>query len=218
MMISIDERSDLEYGVCEATDVREMAHLLAKVFSRYDPPAVAAGLSFEELEQLVSLFGPRTASDGLSIIARARPSGDIIGALLADDFVSSLAEGFDKEFEHFAPVGALLNELDEQYRKTRTMVPGEILHVFMVGVEPEHGGKGIAQTLVRLCLENGERKGYRVAVTEATGRVSQRIFRKLGFADRFSVSYKEFNYGGRRVFQGIQDHDAAILLEKHLGK
>lgn len=213
-MIPIEVRPDVEYGVCEMNDVGEMAGLLAKVFSLYDPLAVAAAVPFEELKRLVMLFGPRAASDGLSIVARARPSGEMIGALLVDDFAVSPPDNIDMTCERFGPVGALLDDLDEQYRKTRSIVPGEILHLYMVGVAPECGGKGIAQTLVHLCLENGQRKGYRVAVTEATGRVSQRIFRKLGFSDRFTTSYKEFNYGGNRVFQGIQDHDAAILLEK----
>ena len=216
-MKPVSEALDVEYGICDATDVEEMTYLLAEVFSRYDPPAVAVGLSFEEIVRLVRLFGPRAASDGLSIIARARPSGDLIGALLVDDFASPPPAGIHEACEHFDPIGALLDELDEQYRKTRTVVPGEILHLFMVGVGSQHGGKGIAQTLVRLCIENGERRGYREAVTEATGSVSQRIFRKLGFADRFSTSYKEFSYCGRHVFQSIEGHDGVILLEKHLG-
>lgn len=157
-MIPIDEKPDIEYGVYDATDFGEMAHLLAEVFSRYDPPAV--GLSLEEVERLVRLFGPGAASDGLSIIARARPSRDIIGAMLVDDFASPVPEGIDKACAHFGPIGALLDGLDEQYRKTRTVVPGEVLHLFILGVAQTHGGRGIAQTLVRLCLENGERKGY----------------------------------------------------------
>jgi ribosomal protein S18 acetylase RimI-like enzyme len=217
-MIPVSDVSDVRYGVCDATDVDEMASLLASVFSRYEPPAVAVGESIEELERLVRLFGPRAASDGLSIVARERASGDLIGALLVDDFASPSPEGIAEACAHFGPIAALLDELDERYRRTWSSVSGQVLHLFMLGVAPQHGGKGIAQTLVRLCVENGERRGYRAAVTEATGIVSQRVFRKLGFADRFSVSYKEFSFGGRRVFESIEGHQGAVLLEKPLGK
>lgn len=215
-MIPILEGPDLRYGVCDAADLAAMARLLADVFSRYDPPAVAVGLSFEELERFVGLFVPRAASDGLSIVAREPSSGELLGALLVDDLASPPPEGIGEASEHFSPIGALLDELDDQYRRTRPVVLGEVLHLFMLGVAPQHGGKGVAHTLVRLCTENALRKGYRVAVTEATGRVSQHIFRKLGFSDRFSVSYKDFTFGGRRVFESIEGHEGAILLEQHL--
>jgi ribosomal protein S18 acetylase RimI-like enzyme len=62
----------------------------------------------------------------------------------------------------------------------------------MLAVDLQFDGKGIAQSLVERCLENGARKGYRRAVTEATGSISQRVFRKLGFEERFRTRYRDF--------------------------
>jgi hypothetical protein len=55
-----------------------------------------------------------------------------------------------------------------------------------------------------------------MAVTEATGRVSQRVFRKQGFEERFKVSYQDFIYDDKVVFASIQAHENAILMDKSL--
>ena len=208
--------ADGQYGLLDSSDIEKMAELLANVFSRFDPPAVAVGLSFNEVRELVRLFSRRAPNDGLTIVARAMPSGELIGAMLADDFASPPPEGITEVAKHFDPIAAMLEGLDEQYRKARSVMPGQILHLFMLGVDAEFGGRGIAQNLIRLTLENGKRKGYKSAVTEATGNVSQHIFRNLGFADCFRIAYKEFDYHGKRPFETIEHHEAMILMERSL--
>ncbi len=130
-MILLDHVQDIQYGLLESADVEEMTQLLADVFSRFDPPAVAAGLSFDDARALVKLFGGRAVQDTLTIIARSKTSGTLIGAMLAEDFSSPPPEGIGNLSEHFSPIAALLDGLDEQYRKTRCVVPGEVLHLFM---------------------------------------------------------------------------------------
>jgi len=88
--------------------------------------------------------------------------------------------------------------------------------LFMLAVDAQHGGRGIAQRLVEYCLENGTRKGYRWAVTEATGAISKRVFRKLGFEERFRIPYCNFKYCGEAVFSSITGHDGVALMDKSL--
>jgi ribosomal protein S18 acetylase RimI-like enzyme len=213
-MISVADGQDVRYGLLGSADIEEMADLLANVFSRFDPPALAVGLPFNEVRELVRLFGRRAPDDGLTIVARAQSSGKLIGAMLTDDFASPPPGGIDKVAPRFDPIAAALDGLDNQYRKVHSVLPGQILHLFMLGVDAEFGGRGIAQTLIRLTLENGKRKGFRSAVTEATGNVSQHIFRNLGFADRFRAAYKEFVHLGQRPFESIVQHEAMILMER----
>jgi hypothetical protein len=78
-------------------------------------------------------------------------------------------------------------------------------------------GRASRKRLVQTCLDNGREKGYRRAVTEATGRVSQRVFRKLGFEERCCVSYRDYSYGGEAVFASIVGHDGATLMVRMLG-
>ena len=57
-MITITQVQDIIYGLPETTDIKEMADLLANVFSRFEPPAVAAGLSFDNVREIVSQVWP----------------------------------------------------------------------------------------------------------------------------------------------------------------
>ncbi len=215
-MIPITQVQDIIYGLPETADIEEMADLLANVFSRFEPPAVAAGLSFDNVREIVTKYGKRAPGDALTIIARVQPTKRLVGAMLTDDFASPPPENVDKLPENFKPVAALLEGLDEQYRKVHPVVPGRILHLFMLGVAPDFGGRGIARILVQLTLENGKKKGYVKAITEATGNVSQHIFRNHGFVERFRIAYKDFLYEGKRTFDTIIEHEAVILMERNL--
>jgi len=212
----VADGQDVQYGLLESTDIEGMVGLLADVFSRFDPPAMAVGLSFEDVRQIVTLFGQRAPNDGLTIVARAQSSGKLVGVMLTDDFAGPPPPDIDRVAPRFDPIAAVLEGLDEQYRRVRRVVPGQFLHLFMLGVDAEFGGRGIAQALIRLTLENGKRKGFKTAVTEATGNVSQHIFRNLGFAERFRTAYMEFAYQGRRPFETIVQHEAMVLMERNL--
>ena len=53
-----------------------MVRLLGEVFSRYDPPAAAAGLTSAEFEAFVRLLCPKAAAEGLTIVARLAGTGE----------------------------------------------------------------------------------------------------------------------------------------------
>ena len=64
------EDQDIEYGTYTTDDADEMVRLLGDVFSRRQPPAVAAGLTASEFEAFVRLFSPRAALERLAVVAR----------------------------------------------------------------------------------------------------------------------------------------------------
>ncbi len=215
-MISLDVVAGVEYGLLEHAELRPMARLLAEAFSLYDPPAVAVGLTSPQVEALVTAFGPKAIAEKISVVARVASAEDLVGALLAEDFVTPPPDGLEDVAPSFAPIGALLGDLDSRYRASRTILPGSCVHIFMVGVADRASGQGIAQQLVTTCLANGRARGYRLAVTEATGSVSQHVFRKLGFRDILAAPYKDFLFNGRRVFSSIIGPEATILMEREL--
>jgi GNAT superfamily N-acetyltransferase len=169
-----------------------------------------------ELFDFVKLFGPKAAKEELSVLARDRETGQVIGAMLADDFASEPPEGIEHTSETFGPILGLLDEADTQYKRGKSLRVGDYLHLFMIAVARQHTGKKVAQNLIEACLENGVRKGYQTAVTEATGVISQYICRKYGFVDRLTISYKTFEYLGSRVFASIEGHMGTILMDKVL--
>jgi len=204
----------LTYDLLQASDVEPMVHLLATTFSMAEPPAVAMRLSYDDLASLVSILAPRAVNDGLTVVAH---SGDeLVGVVLTDDFGTPPPVDLRLASKRFLPIFAMLDTLDAEYRRSRTIVQGEHLHLFMLAVDARFTGRGIAQRLVETCIENGRKKGYRHAVTEATGVISQRVFGKLGFEERYRVSYRDYSYGGEAVFASIVAHDGAALMERML--
>ena len=208
---------EFRYSIATSADSDGIARLLAKVFSDSEPPAVAMGLSFADMQVLLKLITPGIILDSLTVIAREGESGELAGVLLTDEF--ALPPQFDtaQVSPRFMPIFSMLEELDEQFRRERTISPGLCMHLFMLGVDARFAGVGIAKSMVVACLENGIQKSYRVAVTEATGKVSQHVFRKHGFVERFKVLYRDFRWEGKLVLKGITEHDGAMLMEKSLG-
>jgi len=204
------------YSLYTASDADEMSVLLGKIFAKRDPPAVAAGLTPSEFEAFVRLFCPTAATEGLTIIARSAETGELCGALLAEDSASEMPEGIDHLSRKFDPVFDILGELNSEYRSCATVQPGESIHLFLVGVAQRCAGKGVARQLVAECLANGMRRGYRMAVTEATNKTSQHIFRKQGFVERVRRSYRDYRFDGQAVFASIAEHGGPILMDKRL--
>ena len=215
-MTASPEIVPIEYGVYSATDADAMARLLGEVFSRHDPPAVAAGLTASEFEAFVRLFCPRAETEGLTIVARLAGTGELVGALLTEDSASPLPDGADSLSAKFDPIFDILGQLDAEYRGGRAAPPGDSLHLFLLGVSDRVAGRGVAQQLVAKCLERGAQRGYRLAVTEATNRVSQHIFRKQGFVERVQRSYEAHRFGGRAVFASIAEHGGPMLMDRSL--
>ena len=206
----------VEYGLAEEPEAEAMASLLADTFSRSEPMAAAVQLPHGEVLRLVNALAPKALSERLSIVARDTSTGQILGALLADDFGTPAPVGLADAAPGFAPVGALLDSLDDRYRASTTVTAGTHAHIFMVGVARDVSSRGIATRLVEVCMEQATRLGYVMAITEATGSASQHIFRKLGFRELLTVSYREFLFQGIRVFSSIEGVDGTRLMVRTL--
>jgi len=210
------DTSQIEYGVYVASEADAMAKLLAEVFSRHDPPAVATGLTAPEFEAFVRLLCPQVAADNLTIVARLAGSGQMVGALLTEDSASAPPDGMDRLSAKFNPIFDILGQLEAEYRENRGVHAGDSLHLFLLGVSDCVAGRGVAQQLIAACLEHGKGRGYRVAVTEATNKISQHVFRKQGFVDRVKRSYAAHRFNGLDVFASIAEHEGPILMDKWL--
>jgi ribosomal protein S18 acetylase RimI-like enzyme len=206
--------TSVNYSLYTKTDADEMSRLLGNAFAHRDPPAVVLGLTVPEFESFVRLYGPKADAEGLTVVARSAATGEMIGALLAEDSASSPPDGFEQLGPKFKPIFDILGQMDAEYSGGRARRPGEWLHLFLLGVAQDFAGQGVAQRLVAECLANGGRKGYRVAVTEATNKTSQHLFRKLGFVERVRRSYSDHLFEGQAFFRSIADQGGPILMDK----
>jgi ribosomal protein S18 acetylase RimI-like enzyme len=213
---TLSTKHNIKFGLYKRSDAKEMVQLLSEVFAERDPPAVAVGLIPSEFETFVRLFCPQAADQELTIVARCAETGEMCGALLTEDSASGLPDGIDRLSAKFNPIFDILGQLDEEYRGSEVAAPGESIHLFLLGVSQHFSGKGVARQLVTEGLSNGAGKGYCKAVTEATNRTSQHIFRKQGFIERVRRSYSEYQFDGRASFASITEQGGPILMDRQL--
>jgi ribosomal protein S18 acetylase RimI-like enzyme len=204
------------YSDYRPEDSEQITELLAETFTRHDPPAIALGLTPAEFRGFVRLLLPNALASRNTLVARSTNTGELVGALLAEDSAAALPEGLKHLSPKFGPIFDILGHLAADYPAGQHVAPGESLHLYLLGVSPAYAGRGIAQELVVRCLAKAQSNRYRVAVAEATNKTSQHIFRKLGFVERARVSYEDHRFEGRACFQAIVAHSGPILMEKRL--
>ncbi|MHC5110451.1 MAG: GNAT family N-acetyltransferase [Planctomycetota bacterium] len=215
-MALFPEHPQVEYSVCTASDADAMAKLLGDVFSRRDPPAYAVGLTASEFEAFVRLFLPKAVSEELTVVARSRDNGELVGALLTEDSAQPMPDGLHRLSPKLDPVFDILTPLGDEYWRDRPIVPGDSIHLFLLAVDDTATGCGVAQQLVTSCLNVGQSRGYRFAVTEATNLTSQHIFRKCGFEEQVRGSYEKHRFHGLACFASIVEHGGPILMDRRL--
>jgi GNAT superfamily N-acetyltransferase len=212
----LNEAEGVQYELFNISDLHEMAAMTAEIFTQYEPVISSLDISLDGFADFVRLLGPKVEQEELTVIARNQETNQIIGAMVTDDFAIEPPEELRNLGDSFEPMWAVLDELDSQYKQGRVLPKGEYLHLFLLAVDHRESGKNVAKNLVQTCLENGIKKGYKTGVVEATGVVSQHIFRKFGFLDRFEAPYKTFTFQDKRVFESIKDHHGIILMDKTL--
>lgn len=215
--MGMSSEQKISYRLYRDTDSDDLSRLLSKEFAERDPPAVAVGLEPSEFESFVRLFCRQAVAQELTIVAHCVETGEMCGALLTEDSASGLPDGIDQLSEKLDPIFDILGQLDEEYRDGEDVVPGESIHLFLLGVKQSFSGRGVAQKLISKCLANGASRSYRMAVTEATNKASQHVFQKQGFAERVRRSYGAYKFDGRHPFESIIDQGGPALMDKDLG-
>lgn len=216
MPAALSDEQTIEYGIYSPGDAEAMVRLLGDAFSRRDPPALAVGLTAAEFEAFVQLYCPRAAVEGLTIVARHAGTRELVGVVLTEDAALGPPDGMEQLSPKFEPIFDILGRLDAAYKGDRTVRPGELLHLFLLGVAESAAGRGVAQRLVSTCLDHGAHRGYRLAVTEATNTTSQHLFRKLGFTERERQSNLHHRSAGQAVFTSIAEQGGPALMDRSL--
>lgn len=139
----------IRYAVCEPADVPELTRMLALTFTASDPMPVAVALKPAEFEALVDLVVAPESTRGLTVVARDLESDDLAGALLNEDAATPPPDWLATLSDKYDPIFDLLGQLDAQIAEPPVTEPGRVLHLFLLGVDPQFGGRGIARRLVQ---------------------------------------------------------------------
>jgi ribosomal protein S18 acetylase RimI-like enzyme len=211
----LTEKSGIIYEVFQVNDIEQTIACIIEAFPRGEPMAKALGITPDEYYFFAKIVCEKAVNDGLSVVAKDKATGQVIGFCISEDLASEPPEGLEKINVKLHPILALLTSLDEEYKKSHKVEKGQIFHLYMVGVREPYKSQNIATTLLSENLKLAKLKNFSGAITEATGLVSQRIIRdKLGFNEKFAIEYKSFTYKGENVFKNIENSLSCILLEK----
>ena len=163
------------------------------------------------------LYSEKAVVDGLSIVAKEVHGGKLVGCLISEDFASVAPDGIESLPSEFDPILALLDALGREYKDSHPCRKNELLHEFLMGVYSEYTGRSIGYNLVAANHLLGQLKGFRGAIAEVTGPVSQRIFvDKHHYQILDSINYKEFEFRGKAYFEEILDCESCQLVHKEL--
>lgn len=216
-MQMLSEIENIQYQVFDISMLSGTANVVAKAFCTNEPMTVCQKISVQNLIHFIELLGSKAEQEKLTIVAIDKTTEQIVGVALTDDFGLAPPSGMEIISESFLPIFSLLDKLAEQYQENKTINPGEYLHIAMVAVDEKYKNKHIAYNLVQTCLKNGIKKGYKIALAEVTGSISQHLFKNnCDFVERFKINYKTFTYNGKQVFETIDVPIDAILMDKRL--
>ncbi|GAB1538935.1 hypothetical protein NUACC21_16000 [Scytonema sp. NUACC21] len=198
----------------DKNDLEQVIYCLSHTFPQ-ETMSKALEINANSFSPFAEIVCRKAIKEQLSLVAKDEESGDVIGFSILEDFVSEFPklDGIDTRF---LPILNLLSELDDWYKSNYQLKPGEVLHLFMTGVDERYRGQGIAQKLMEEIFNVAKNNGYKSIIAECTGAITQHIRAKYGFQAIKEIEYKTYLYNGELVFKGIDDPRSCKLMLKTL--
>ncbi len=211
----LEEKKEIIYEMLAMKDLEETIACIVDVFPRAEPMTKAVEITSDEFYPFAEIYCIKAIRERLSLIARDKATGNVIGFLISENLASEPPNGIETINEKFLPIIKLLDGLDEKYKESLELNKRNILRLFMVGVSKHYEGLNLATTLIKENIKLAKVKNYSRAIGEATSSVTQHILRdKLGFDEKFSIEYKSYTYNGKHVFKNVKNPSRCVLLEK----
>lgn len=207
------ENNGILFQNMEPIDIEQTAICLSQALSTFEPMTKTLKISFDEVQGLSVPVCKKAVEDGLSVIAKDRETGEVVGAIISENFQNMISlDSLEYLTYKFDPLFSLLSKLDENYHSDYPVKVGQVLHIFMLVVSHKYNNKNIAKILVRENLKLAKVHHFKDAIAEATGTVSQHIFRSLGFAEEFAIDYNSYEFKGEKVFDSIEHPPSCLLM------
>lgn len=186
------------------------ADCLSYMFFNYEPVTSHLGLEWESYKNMVQRFCKVIGKNGLCFVAIDEEKEIACGVNTTIDLMIDFGKEFENEpgnfddvLEKLAPDMAMTHELAEPFMERKEYSKGECINFFQCAVLPKYSGAGIATQLVRLTLEEAQKRGYSQAIVSCTSGRSKSIFDKLGYEVVNSINYSDFEFEGERFFRDV---------------
>ncbi len=196
------DKNDLEQTI------RCMSHSFAQ-----EPMSQALGIDANSYIAWAEIVCQKAIQEQLSLVAKDEKSGDVIGFSIFEDLIADIPN-FAHIDSRFQIILRFLSKLNEWYLKNYPVKSGTILHLFMIGVDEQHRGKGIAKKLMEATFNVAINNNYTSIIAECTGVITQHICAKYDFKELQESEYKTYVYNGELVFKDIQENPICKLMIK----
>ncbi|CAF0924846.1 unnamed protein product [Rotaria sordida] len=209
------------------TDARTCAQLIAEEFAAHEPTCVFAQITPQYFFNEVSWpMITEVLDERLSILARHRPSGEIIAAIFASDlFLVRETHPYNASGPP-APIAFidLLNEMDDIFVRqdfSQELKPNMVLHVMTGATRAHHSGKGVGSRLrAAMCNHARDTKGFQYALVQASNPATRHIYTKkmggkeLTIFDPRTWVWKKKDDGLSRPFEDYKGGSVPNILIK----
>jgi ribosomal protein S18 acetylase RimI-like enzyme len=139
----LNEKDEIKFRIIQPDDLEQTVDLCSQVFANYEPMTRALKINCQEFKTFAESYCRKAIEDGLSIVA-TDSNEKVVGFVISEDLMTEppLLDDISDKFE---PLLALLHELDSSYTSKHSLdlELGQILHIFMLGVQDEYKNQKI---------------------------------------------------------------------------
>jgi len=211
----------LRYEIVTPDKIGLAQELLYATYHPHEPLTKHLGLdkgvgSIPDLDALVE----RTIKENLSLFAidlDGKVMGVCINGISRRDDWEHPVDMVTKNFNDPAarPLAAIRQDIRNKGVKIFSEVGTDVMFgIKMVGVDPSLRGKGMSTDIIRRSILLAGCLGFEGLKAEATARFAQAAFHTIGFTPVAQITYQDYEFEGKKVFQGIEDETGLILFQK----
>ncbi|RXG57984.1 hypothetical protein Avbf_09356 [Armadillidium vulgare] len=202
----------------------ELMTLIKESFATRGPVICGLHLGKEEVLEFFSHSAKEWIKYQPSVCAIYIPENKIVGANLTKILTRNVQETFkDANISHYTPgVQTLIKILSNIESSCNIFKQDEtadkVLEIAVLAVDLEFSGNKLSYRMneesERIALE----LGCQIATTQATNKISQHIFRKIGYENRFWIDYRDVEVDGIKPLDISAMHGStgAIAFIKYL--
>jgi ribosomal protein S18 acetylase RimI-like enzyme len=186
------------------SDISDATDCVVRNFARREPMTKLLGISEKECRDFFSQITLKAANEKLSLVARNRQTGQLMGCLIADDpgYISD-SPNEDSKSSKFDAIFAILDKVTEPLKTSNGIPKNTYYHVFMLAVEETFRNQRVGELLLLASLKLGKEKGFKFAIAESTGPGSARLRPEHANTPNF-VEYRTFQYKGEYPFKELE--------------
>merc|ERR1719430_475208 len=212
-----DGTKRLSFSIVGPGELETVNQLLYATYHPYEPLTNHLGLctginSLKDVDKMVE----EKLTKNLTLVAydeSGRPVGAAVNNCVwrSEPTVDLEEELQGLQDPRYGPIQAIhhaLRATPAHQRIYEEIITDKMFDIGMIGVEVSSRGQGVATNLIRRSILLAGCLGFRAIKAEATGSFGMKTFATVGMQPASSIRYADFEYEGRKIFEGIGSSEA----------